>query len=368
MSADEVAIRLDSVTKVFPGATTAAVTSLDLEIPAGRLVVFVGPSGCGKTTTLKMINRLIDPTSGTISVLGNNILELPKHELRRQIGYVIQQIGLFPHRTIEANIGTVPKLLGWPKRRIRERVAELVSLVGLDPEMMRRYPSELSGGQQQRVGVARALAADPPILLMDEPYSAVDPVVRARLQSELLELQRRLNKTTVLVTHDIDEAILLGDEVVLFETGGIVAQQCTPAELLAAPASPFVEEFLGKERGLRRLSLMTPSDIEISLDWTVQANATAAEALGVIQDQKLDWVAVADGDQLCGWVWEDEIRGLDRMGDATMHSFRAVVDLNTTLRATLDEIVNSKTRVAVVIDDGRYLGMVTVAAISEGIA
>lgn len=367
MSGTDIAIRLESVTKVFPGSSGAAVTSLNLDIPAGELVIFVGPSGCGKTTTLKMINRLIDPTSGTISVLGNNILEIPKHELRRQIGYVIQQIGLFPHRTIEANIGTVPKLLGWSKRRIRERVDELVSLVGLDREMLRRYPGELSGGQQQRVGVARALAADPPILLMDEPYSAVDPVVRGRLQAELLDLQRRVNKTIVLVTHDIDEAILLGDRVVLFQTGGIVAQQGSPAELLAAPASPFVEEFLGKERGLRRLSLMTPLDIETTMDWTVQVTATPAEAATRIREQKLDWIAVADGDRLLGWVWEEELDGLRLMGEASTRPFRAVVTPVTTLRQTLDEIINSKTRVAVVIDDDRYLGMVTVAAISEGI-
>jgi len=253
------AIRLIGVTKRFPGSSVDAVSNLSLELPEGTLTALVGPSGCGKTTTLRMINRLEEPTSGTIELFGSDIRSTPLHELRRGIGYVIQQAGLFPHRTVAANIGTVPKLLGWDKKRIGERVEELVELVGLDPSLLTRYPAALSGGQQQRVGVARALAADPPVLLMDEPYSAVDPIVRLRLQDELIALQRRVRKTIVFVTHDIDEAIKLADQVALLDVGGVVAQFGRPDELLRAPASTFVEEFLGNERALRRLALRSVS-------------------------------------------------------------------------------------------------------------
>ncbi|QGG93711.1 ABC transporter ATP-binding protein [Actinomarinicola tropica] len=365
----DVAIRLSGVEKRFPGAASPAVTSLDLEVPQGRIVTFVGPSGCGKTTTLKMINRLIEPTDGTIEVLGRDVLSMKKAELRRQIGYVIQQIGLFPHKTVAANIGTVPHLLGWSKQRIAERVDELVDLVGLERTMLRRYPAELSGGQQQRVGVARALAADPPILLMDEPYSAVDPIVRARLQDELLALQRRVQKTIVLVTHDIDEAIKLGDEVVLFQVGGVVAQQGPPAEVLAAPASAFVEEFLGRERGLKRLALLTVADVALTTGWAVEASAPPSEALAVMAANALTWIGVRDGDRLLGWTWGRDLDGVDAVGEAPLHGFLAEVRPDTPLREALDGIVGSRTRVAVVTDDdGRYQGMLTVADISEGIS
>ena len=229
------AIRLTGVTKRYPGSARAAVAALDLDIPEGEIVALVGPSGSGKTTILKMINRLIEPTEGTIEVNGRRAGDLPLHELRRGIGYVIQHSGLFPHKKVGANIATVPRLVGGDKERIAARVEELAELVGLRPEMLDRYPGALSGGQQQRVGVARALAADPPILLMDEPYSAVDPIVRARLQDELLDLQQRVRKTIVIVTHDIDEAIKLGDRIVLLHDGGKIAQQGAPAELLGRP-------------------------------------------------------------------------------------------------------------------------------------
>ena len=362
------AIRLVGVEKRFPGAGAPAVSDLDLEIPQGELVAFVGPSGCGKTTTLKMINRLIEPTAGEIHVLGNEIRSVKKPELRRQIGYVIQQIGLFPHKTIAANIATVPKLLRWKSSRIDQRVDELVELVGLDREMLNRYPAELSGGQQQRVGVARALAADPPILLMDEPYSAVDPVVRARLQDELLDLQQRLHKTIVLVTHDIDEAIKLGDQVVIFETGGIVAQQGSPAELLAKPASPFVESFLGNERGLKRLALMTVADVDLTAAFEVDIAAHPSEAFAVMAARAVDWVGVRDGEHLLGWAWGSDLETVVKVGDAPLQPFRAEVGLTTSLRQALDGIVNSRTRVAVVNDDaGCYLGMLTIDHLSDGI-
>src|SRR5690606_36821459 len=248
---------------------------LTLDVPHGQIVALVGPSGCGKTTTLKMINRLIEPTDGTIEVLGADQRATPAHELRRRIGYVIQHVGLLPHRSVRRNIAVVPELLGWDSERIGVRVTEMVDLVGLERELLDRYPGELSGGQQQRVGVARALAADPPILLMDQPFSAVDPIVRERLGDELLALQAKLHKTIVFVTHDVDEAIRLGDRVAVLQVGGVLAQYDTPSELLRAPASEFVATFLGRERGLRRLSLMTVADVEPQRGPVVERTDTA---------------------------------------------------------------------------------------------
>jgi osmoprotectant transport system ATP-binding protein len=240
-------IEIDHVTKAFGrnGDRTVAVDDLTLTVEAGEVVALVGSSGSGKTTTLRMINRLIEPTSGRITIDGRDVTQLPTHELRRGIGYVIQQSGLFPHRTVLANVATVPRLLGWNKGRANARAHELLDLVGLDDSFADRYPAQLSGGQQQRVGVARALAADPPVLLMDEPFGAVDPIVRAQLQREFAKLQRDLGKTVVFVTHDVDEAIVLGDRIAILETGGRLAQLATPADLLAHPASEFVADFLG---------------------------------------------------------------------------------------------------------------------------
>ncbi|KOX01748.1 MULTISPECIES: ABC transporter ATP-binding protein [unclassified Streptomyces] len=253
-------IQFRSVHKRFPNGSTA-VHDLSLEIPDGGVTVLVGSSGCGKTTTLRMINRLIEPTSGTILVGGRDVRDQDAAELRRSIGYVIQQGGLFPHRTILDNIATVPLLLGWGRRKARARAAELLETVGLAAETGKRYPHQLSGGQQQRVGVARALAADPPVLLMDEPFGAVDPVVRTQLQDELLRLQRELSKTIVFVTHDIDEAVRLGDRIAVFRSGGHLVQCAPPGELLARPADEFVASFLGSERGLKLLSLETLADV-----------------------------------------------------------------------------------------------------------
>ena len=240
-------IEIDHVTKAFGrnGDRTVAVDDLTLTVDDGEVVALVGSSGSGKTTTLRMINRLIEPSSGRITIDGRDVAQLPTHELRRGIGYVIQQSGLFPHRTVIANIATVPRLLGWDKSRAKARARELLDLVGLDDSFADRYPAQLSGGQQQRVGVARALAADPPVLLMDEPFGAVDPIVRAQLQREFAKLQRELGKTVVFVTHDVDEAIMLGDRIAILETGGRLAQLATPADLLADPASAFVADFLG---------------------------------------------------------------------------------------------------------------------------
>jgi osmoprotectant transport system ATP-binding protein len=313
------ALELRHVTKIFPGASRPAVDDLNLEIPSGELVVLVGPSGCGKTTTLRMLNRLEEPTSGEILLNGVDIREKPTHELRRGIGYVIQQVGLFPHRTIGANIATVPRLLGWEKERIAARVDELAALVDLDRDLLDRYPSELSGGQQQRVGVARALAVDPPVLLMDEPYSAVDPIVRARLQDELVALHDRLGTTIVFVTHDIDEAIKLGDRIAMFASGGHLAQYATPAELLANPASAFVAEFLGGERTLRRLALLTLADLRLD--------------------------------------------GLD----ATLGERAVTIDVARTAREALDLLLSSGAAGVVVTRDGQPIGRVTLAALSHAV-
>src|SRR5919106_2904514 len=274
----ETMISLKSVSKRFGNSAETAVQDLSMDVGQGETVVLVGPSGCGKTTTMKMINRLVEPTSGTITVDGTDVLNQDPVRLRRSIGYVIQSIGLLPHRTVAENIGTVPHLEGWDQKRIDQRTEELTTIFELDPSMLERYPSELSGGQRQRVGVARALAADPPVMLMDEPFGAVDPIVRERLQNEFLRLQEDLAKTILFVTHDIDEAIKMGDLVAVLQVGGVLAQFGPPAELLADPASDFVARFVGADRGLKRLSLRTVSELEIQPVPTVRVGEDAAVA------------------------------------------------------------------------------------------
>ena len=254
-------ISLRDVTKVFPGTTEPAVGRLSLDIDTGAVVVLVGPSGCGKTTTMRMINRLIEPTSGEIVVDGENVLDQDPVELRRGIGYVIQSVGLLPHRTVRQNMTTLPWLLGWDEERVQRRLDELIEMLDLDEDLLGRYPSELSGGQRQRVGVARALAADPPVMLMDEPFGAVDPIVRERLQDQFLHLQQQLRKTIVFVTHDIDEAIKMADKIAILNRGGVVEQYAAPEEILASPANEFVRRFVGLDRGLKALALKRSSDV-----------------------------------------------------------------------------------------------------------
>jgi osmoprotectant transport system ATP-binding protein len=257
-------IEFKGVSKTYPGTNTSVVNDLSFEIPEGEVCVLVGPSGCGKTTTMRMVNRLIEPTDGEILIDGEPNTSMSGTQLRRKIGYAIQQIGLFPHRTIAENIATVPGLLGWNKGRIRERVDELLELVGLDPNDYRnRYPAELSGGQQQRVGVARAMAADPPIMLMDEPFGAVDPITRERLQDEFVRIQQNIKKTIVFVTHDIDEAIKMGDKIAILKQGGVLAQYDTPENILSSPNSEFVSSFVGSDRVLKRLSLTRVGDLPL---------------------------------------------------------------------------------------------------------
>lgn len=361
-----VGIELTGLSKTFPGSSSPAVSSLDLEVAPGSIVVLVGPSGCGKTTTLKMINRLVEPSAGTITIGGVDARSLPAHELRRHIGYVIQQTGLFPHLTIAANIATVPRLLGWSKEQIRDRVEELVEVVGLDDELLGRYPPELSGGQQQRVGVARALAADPPVLLMDEPYSAVDPIVRTRLQDELLDLQSQVGKTIVLVTHDIDEAIKVGDRIALLNVGGVLEQYASPAEMLTTPANAFVEDFLGRDRALKRLSLVVVDDIEVGRGPVVGEDVSVEVARAVMAEHRTDWVGVLSGERILGWVGAADLDGCERIRDAQPRKFRSVIDGSTTLRDALDGIVSSLIEVAVVVDAGRYVGMLTLEHVRVG--
>jgi osmoprotectant transport system ATP-binding protein len=361
----EVMIRLEEVTKSFPGSDTPAVDRLSLDIPRGELVVLVGPSGCGKTTTLKMINRIIEPSSGTITVDGHDATDRPAHELRRDIGYVIQRVGLFPHRTIEQNIATVPRLLGWEKVRTDARIDELLELMDLDRGMRRRYPAELSGGQQQRVGVARALAADPPVLLMDEPYGAVDPLVRGRLQDQLLELQAELHKTIVFVTHDIDEAIKLGDRIAILNVGGVLEQYDVPARILASPASAFVASFLGDERSLKRLSLMPASQAGLVRGPVVDAAATVDDAKRVAAEEGTDWVGVLDGQRLRGWAWVSELDPARTVGETQARDFRVWIQASESLRTAVDAIVATRNQVAVVYDEDRYVGMLFIEAVSR---
>lgn len=299
-------IQLEGVTKLFPGVARPAVDALDLTVAANQVCVLIGPSGCGKTTTMRMVNRLIEPTSGRIFVGEQDVTRADPVELRRHIGYVIQQIGLFPHMTIAQNVATVPKLLGWDASRIRARSEEMLDLVGLDPALyLPRYPRHLSGGQRQRVGVARALAADPPVMLMDEPFGAVDPVVRSRLQEEFLAILKRLKKTVILVTHDIDEAIRMGDMVAIMKNGRLV-QYDTPDRLLAAPADDFVADFVGADRALRRLSLVAAGDAlepgaaESAL--RLPANANLREVLSALLAQGAEGATIvaADGTALGG--------------------------------------------------------------------
>ena len=298
-------IELDNLTKRYPGQDAPAVENVTMEIPAGELVVFVGPSGCGKTTTMKMINRLIEPTSGSIRIGGEDVLAMPPGLLRRHIGYVIQQIGLFPHLTIAENIALVPNLLRWPKAKVEARVEELLTLIGLDPGTYAgRYPKQLSGGQQQRVGVARALAADPPVMLMDEPFGATDPITRERLQNEFLRLQRELRKTIIFVTHDFEEAVKLGDRIAVLRERSRIAQYDTPARILANPADDYVASFIGGDATLKRLALITVAELAAGLTPRpgatpglphVPGTATLREALDVMVANAVQEVACDGG-------------------------------------------------------------------------
>jgi osmoprotectant transport system ATP-binding protein len=317
-------IEFRGVSKTYPGSDRPVVNDLSFEVPEGEICVLVGPSGCGKTTSMRMVNRLIEPTEGEILIDGEPNTAMSGTQLRRKIGYAIQQIGLFPHRTIAENIATVPGLLGWEKGRIRSRVDELLELVGLDPDDYRdRYPAELSGGQQQRVGVARAMAADPPIMLMDEPFGAVDPITRERLQDEFLRIQEDIKKTIVFVTHDIDEAIKMGDKIAILKQGGFLAQYDTPEEILANPNSEFVASFVGNDRILKRLSLTRVGDLQLEPANgnaeglpRIDGNLTVRDALSeLIGSGRSEAVVENDGER--GLLTIQAIEALTRAGGAT---------------------------------------------------
>jgi osmoprotectant transport system ATP-binding protein len=302
----------DEATKRYPGRPEPAVDHLSLTVPAGEICVLVGPSGSGKTTALKLVNRLIYLDEGEIRIDGTRIYDLDVTELRRGIGYVIQQVGLFPHMTVETNVGTVPRLLGWPKQRVRERTVELLELVGLDPAQDGpRYPAQLSGGQRQRVGLARALAANPPLMLMDEPFGAIDPIVRARLQDEFLRLQQELRKTVLFVTHDIDEAIKIGDRIAIFREGGKLAQYDTPETILRHPADDFVAEFVGADRALKELALRTLGDLELGPPRDgprTAVDTSLRDALALLIAEHADVLAVVDaGGTVVGSVSKDDL-------------------------------------------------------------
>ena len=352
-------IVLDGVSKTYPGGKLA-VDDLDLEVADGSLVTLVGPSGCGKSTTLKMVNRLIEPTSGRILLDGDDVTSVDPVKLRRRMGYVIQQVGLFPHQDIRTNVSTVPDLLGWNRKQAAARADELLDLVGLDPgEFGARYPHQLSGGQRQRVGVARALAADPPVLLMDEPFGAVDPVVRARLQDQFLELQSELRKTVLLVTHDIEEAVKLGDAVAVFAPSGRIAQYDTPAAVLGAPADDFVAEFVGAERGLRRLAVTEIDDSDLVHAPMVRTTDSLAEARVLLDAEDARWAVVLDADDnLRGWVATDSLDGPGVVGDRARR-MEAYVSRDAALKEALSTMLRHDAGWVAVLDGDRLAGVLT---------
>jgi osmoprotectant transport system ATP-binding protein len=347
-------IRFDAVSKHFPDGTRA-VDELTFEAKTGQITVLVGPSGCGKTTSLRMINRMIQPTGGRIWIDDQDTAQLNESQLRRGIGYVIQHAGLFPHRTVVANIATVPKLLGWDKRRAEARALELLERVGLPTSFAKRYPAQLSGGQQQRVGVARALAADPPVMLMDEPFSAVDPVVREQLQDEFLRLQGDLGKTIVFVTHDIDEAIKLGDQVAVLRAGGKLAQLSDPAYLLAHPVDDFVADFVGRDRGYRALSFQASPQFSLTQEQTVQLGATPAQAADGARD---GWILVVDASRRpLGWV--EPARITAPIEPEMLQRGGTVATAGGSLRNVLDAALSSPSRRGVIVDtQGTILGTI----------
>jgi osmoprotectant transport system ATP-binding protein len=356
-------IRFEGVTKAY-AAGSVAVDNLTLDAPTGKITVLVGPSGCGKTTTLRMVNRMITPTSGTISIDGRDTGDYDVAELRRGIGYVIQHAGLFPHRTVLDNVSTVPRLLGWDRRRARDRAMELIERVGLTPDLARRYPAQLSGGQQQRVGVARALAADPPVMLMDEPFSAVDPVVREQLQHEFLRLQSELGKTILFVTHDIDEAIKLGDQVAVMRVGGTLAQLDTPAQLLADPVDDFVADFIGRDRGYRALGFVAAGQLPLNRHEPVVALGASKDEVDAVGTE---WVLVVDEErEPVGWVRADDLAG--RVGTRDLHRGGTVASIDGSLRELLDAALSSPSGRGVVADaDRRFLGTIRAAEVLPAI-
>ncbi len=362
-------IRLEQVSKTYPGTETPAVDALDLEIPEGEILVLVGPSGCGKSTTLRLINRMIEPTGGRIIFEGEDVTTVNPDKLRRRIGYVIQQIGLFPHQTIAQNIATVPRLLGWDKSRITSRVDELMDMVGLDPSVFRnRYPKELSGGQAQRVGVARALGADPAVLLMDEPFGAIDPITRDRLQNEFLRLQAELRKTIVFVTHDIDEAIKMGDRIAILREQSRIAQFDTPERILAFPVDDFVRDFIGDGSTLKGLNFERVRDIEPNTEFpVVHATDPRDAAERRLAESSEKWVLVLDdADRPVRWVNADHLRRADTPLTDLGLPVVAKVERQATLHDALEEMLLSNAGQACVVDgQGKFEGIIDIDTLAD---
>ncbi|MET8285492.1 betaine/proline/choline family ABC transporter ATP-binding protein [Streptomyces sp. NPDC051639] len=363
-------MELEHLTKRYPGSSDPAVDSVNMEIKAGELVVFVGPSGCGKSTTLKMINRLIEPTGGRIRIGGEDVTDMDPVKLRRRIGYAIQSSGLFPHMTVAQNIALVPKMVGWPKSRIRARVEEMLDLVGLDPgEFQGRYPRQLSGGQQQRVGVARALAADPPVLLMDEPFGAVDPITRDHLQDELIRLQRELHKTIVFVTHDFDEAIKLGDRIAVLRERSHIAQFDTPEAILTNPADDFVSGFVGAGAALKRLNLTRVRDVEITDYPTVTVNDRLQEIFNKLRSSGTNEILLLDKRRRpYKWLRRGDLmraKGSLARAGTLVHD---TVTRDATLRDALEAVLTDNTgRVAVTGRRGEYIGVVDMETLMNSV-
>jgi osmoprotectant transport system ATP-binding protein len=358
-------------TKRYGDSSAPAVDHLDLEVEAGEICVLVGPSGCGKTTSMRMVNRMVELTEGDILIGGESVKSRDAAKLRREIGYVIQQIGLFPHRTIAQNVATVPQLLGWDKERVQARTGELLELVGLDPELGDRYPVQLSGGQQQRVGVARALAVDPPVMLMDEPFGAVDPLNRERLQNEFLRLQAEIRKTILFVTHDIDEAIKMGDRIAIMKQHGRVEQYATPAEILMAPANEFVEDFVGSDRALKRLSLMRVGDIDLWRAPNARPGQSTAEVRAQLDadDVEVPYALLVDDDgRPRGWLTERDLAG-DTVPETADAPLGPVLETGDVMRDALADLLQGESMYAAVVDhDGRIVGVLSVEIISEFLA
>ncbi len=359
-------VAYQGATKRYGDSTEPAVDKLSLEVEAGQICVLVGPSGCGKTTALRMVNRTVEMTEGDIRIGDASVRDRPAAELRREIGYVIQQIGLFPHRTIADNIATVPNLLGWEKDRTARRVDELIELIGLEPELRDRFPGQLSGGQQQRVGVARALAGDPPVMLMDEPFGAIDPINRERLQNEFLRLQREIRKTILFVTHDIDEAIKMGDRIAIMHKGGKLAQYATPAELLMSPADDFVEDFVGADRALKRLALMRVSDIDLWQAPLAFVGQATAEVRAKLQGAEVPHALLVDSERRpLGWLSEDDLNK-ETVPERPDSGPEPILDLDDVMRDALADILQSETHYAPVVDGQRQIaGVLSVEIIQE---
>ncbi len=367
-------IKVENVTKIYPGAIIPAVDKLSFTVPTGEICTIVGPSGCGKTTTMKMVNRLIEPTDGDIYVLDDrgeirNVLEIDPILLRRSIGYVIQQIGLFPHRTILENIGTVPQLLGWDEARIRRRGEELLDMMKMSHEFLDRYPYELSGGERQRIGVARGIATDPPVMLMDEPFGAIDPINRNLLQNEFLRLQDEIKKTILFVTHDIDEAIKMGNKICILNVGGILEQFDTPANILSNPANAFVEDFVGTDRTLKRLNLIRVEEVMDPHPPLLQSTQSAEEAIAYMREKGLKFAYVVDAyKQLKGYVGLDDLKGKTGWVEESVVPTAAAIQMGTNLRDALSEmLLVDYARVCVVDAQDRVRGLISTEMVQEAV-